>query len=167
MSFRTIPAALVVALCSASPLAHAEVRKGDRAAELVQVSDAAGKTISLGRFKDKVVVLTFGASWCEPCKKELPLLAKMAPKLRSEGVEIVTVNIDDNQKNAEAFLKQHGIQLTVVSDNDKHIVGKYEPAKMPSSFAIDKSGVVRAVNAGFEPVDEGKIEHQLLDLTKK
>jgi thiol-disulfide isomerase/thioredoxin len=163
MMMRFLAATALVATLTAPALA--DVKAGDRGDFEGQA--LSGQSFKLSSLRGKVVLIDFWASWCEPCKKELPLLAKMAPKLRSEGIELVTVNIDDDRKNAQSFLSEHGLSLTVIADSDKHIVGKFEPAKMPSSFAVDKQGVVRAVNAGFQPGDESKLERQLLDLTKK
>src|ERR1700760_4084650 len=82
--------------------ARAEVKAGQPA------PDFDGKTLAqqplkLSSLRGKGVRFDFWASWCEPCKKELPLLSKLAPKLRDKGVEIVTVNIDDDRANAAAF----------------------------------------------------------------
>jgi peroxiredoxin len=143
--------------------AYAQVKKGDQAADFEQKT-LSGAPLKLSSLRGKVVLLDFWASWCEPCKKELPLLARMAPRLRARGIEIVAVNIDDNSKNAEQFLREHDLKLTVVTDTDKRIVGKYEPPKMPSSFVLDRAGVVRSVNDGFQPGDEGKLEQQLTAL---
>ena len=68
--------------------ALAGVKQGDRAAEFVSVVDASGKAVSLKAYKDKVVVITFGASWCEPCKKELPAYEKLAQKYQKRGQHI-------------------------------------------------------------------------------
>ena len=156
-------ATLALALTLATS-ALAEVKKGDQAADFEKKS-IAGQTVKLSGLRGKVVLVDFWASWCEPCKKELPLLGKMAKRLKPRGIEIVTVNIDDDRANAEAFIKSNGLQqLTVVPDTDKSIVGKYEPPKMPSSFVVDRSGVVRVVNAGFDDGDEAKIEKQLSQL---
>jgi cytochrome c biogenesis protein CcmG, thiol:disulfide interchange protein DsbE len=125
------------------------------------------RSLKLSSLRGKVVLLDFWASWCEPCKKELPLLSKLAPRLKQKGIEIVAVNIDDDRKNAEDFVRAKGIGLTVVTDGTKQIVGRWEPPKMPSSFVIDKRGVVRAVNGGFEPGDESKLEAQLLALVNQ
>jgi peroxiredoxin len=141
--------------------ARAEIKTGDRARDFEQKTFS-GATLKLSSLRGKVVLLDFWASWCEPCKKELPVLAKMAPKLRERGVEIVAVNIDERKENAEAFLREHGLRLTVVQDQAQSIVKEYEPPKMPTSFIIDRAGVVRAVNEGFEPGDEAKIERQLI-----
>jgi cytochrome c biogenesis protein CcmG/thiol:disulfide interchange protein DsbE len=147
--------------------ARAEVKAGQPAADF-DAATLAGSSLKLSSLRGKVVLVDFWASWCEPCKKELPILGKLAPRLKAKGIEIVTINIDDNKSNAQEFLRAHGLnQLTVVPDSDKSIVGKYEPPKMPSSFVVDKSGVVRVVNAGFDAGDESKIEQQLSSLAAK
>ena len=156
---------LLAAVLLLSSAALAQVKKGDHAADF-SGKTLAGETLKLSSLRGKVVLLDFWASWCEPCKKELPLLAKMAPRLKQRGIEIVTVNIDENRGNAEAFIRSRNLALTTVPDTDKSIVGKYEPPKMPSSFVLDRAGIVRSVNDGFEPGDETKIEQQLTDLAK-
>ncbi len=160
-----LPKSLMVTVLLLTTTAFAGIKKGDRAADFSGTT-LSGQTIKLSSLRGKVVLVDFWASWCEPCKKELPLLAKMAPRLKARGIEIVAVNIDDNKQNAEAFVRQHGLSLTVVSDTDKSIVGKYEPPKMPTSFTVDRAGIVRSVNDGFEPGDESKIEQQLTELAK-
>jgi cytochrome c biogenesis protein CcmG/thiol:disulfide interchange protein DsbE len=146
--------------------ARAEVKPGQAAPDF-DGATLSQQSLKLSSLRGKVVLLDFWASWCEPCKKELPLLSQLAPRLRQKGIEIVAVNIDDDKKNAEDFVRAKGIRLTVVSDGSKKIVGRWEPPKMPSSFVIDKSGVVRAINGGFEPGDESKLEAQLLALVAK
>ena len=149
--------ALLVATTAA---ARAEVKAGQPAADFAGTT-LAGAPLKLSSLRGKVVLVDFWASWCEPCKKELPLLDKLAPKLRARGIEIVAVNIDDDTKKASDFVSSHALHLTVVPDSSKKIVGAYEPPKMPSSFVVDKGGVVRAVHGGFEPGDEAKLEAEL------
>src|SRR5690349_2151318 len=88
--------------------AFADLKSGDRARDF-QAQTLKGDSVKLSQLRGKVVLLDFWASWCEPCKKELPILAKMAPGLRAKGVEIVAVNIDDKKQNAEEFLRSHGL----------------------------------------------------------
>src|SRR5262245_58309663 len=87
------------ALAGGGPPARAEIRKGDRAADFVQVVDAAGKRVSLKSFRDQVVVVTFGASWCEPCKRELPAMEKLARRYEQRRAPVVflAVNIDNEK----------------------------------------------------------------------
>jgi peroxiredoxin len=142
------------------------VKAGQPAADFAAPT-LAGSPLKLSSLRGKVVLVDFWASWCEPCKKELPLLDKLAPKLRARGIEIVAVNIDDDTKKASDFVASHALHLTVVPDSTKKIVGAYEPPKMPSSFVVDKSGVVRSVHGGFEPGDEAKLEAELTQLVQK
>jgi peroxiredoxin len=158
-----LPLALVLATSS---LARAEVKAGQPATDFA-ANTLAGAPLKLSSLRGKVVLVDFWASWCEPCKKELPLLDKLAPKLHARGIEIVAVNIDDDTKKAADFLASHGLHLTVVADAGKKIVGAWEPPKMPSSFVVDKSGVVRAVHGGFEPGDEAKLEAELNALVSR
>jgi thiol-disulfide isomerase/thioredoxin len=165
MTFRRTLLAAAAAL-TLSLTAYAEVKTGEKSPDFAAPT-LAGSSLRLSSLHGKVVLLDFWASWCEPCKKELPILAKMAPRLKEKGIEIVAVNIDEDRQKALDFLRTHSLQLTVVADPQKAIVGRWEPEKMPSSFAIDKSGVVRAVNGGFVPGDESKIEAQLSALARQ
>ena len=162
-SWQLLGLSLVLAAASS---ARAEVKAGQPAADFAAPT-LAGAPLKLSALRGKVVLVDFWASWCEPCKKELPLLDKLAPRLRAKGIEIVAVNIDDDQSHAADFVKSHGLHLTVVADATKKIVGAWEPPKMPSSFVVDKQGVVRAVHGGFEPGDETKLEAELTSWVRK
>jgi thiol-disulfide isomerase/thioredoxin len=163
---RSLSIGLTVAAFVFAAPARADVKVGQPASDF-SAPTVAGTPLKLSSLRGKVVLVDFWASWCEPCKKELPLLDKLAPKLRARGVEIVAVNIDDDARKAADFLSSHGIHLTVVSDVGKKIVGTWEPPKMPSSYVVDKGGVVRAVHGGFEPGDEAKLEAELTSLVSK
>lgn len=124
----------------------------------------AGK-LSLSSLRGKVVLLDFWASWCAPCKEELPLLDDMAVRLKNKDIEIVGLSIDDNQTDAEQFLASKSAwSLTLGHDPEQNTAGQFKPPKMPTSYVIDREGVVRQMNAGFERADMQKIEAQLLDL---
>lgn len=159
--------AIALFACSFVSVASAEVKQGARGLDF-KGKTAQGEPFRLASLRGKIVLVDFWATWCEPCKKELPRLQKMAERLRSQGVEIVTVNIDDDPANAAAFVRSRKLDgLTVVADSDKQIVGSFEPPKMPTSYVIDRTGVVRAVNAGFDEGDENKLEQQLKGLADK
>jgi len=139
--------------------ALAGVKQGDRAADFVQVVDAGGKALSLKRFKDQVVVVTFGASWCEPCKKELPAWEKLAQKYQKRGAAVVfiAVNIDTEPAKAKKFMSQARLRaVRAAYDRQKSTVESYDPPKMPSTFVI-KRGIVKHVHTGYESGDESKL----------
>jgi cytochrome c biogenesis protein CcmG/thiol:disulfide interchange protein DsbE len=158
--------AFLLALLFLAGAARAEVSPGQAAPDF-EAATLGHETLKLSSLRGKVVLLDFWASWCEPCKKELPLLSRLAPRLRARGIEIVAVNIDDDPGRAQAFLQQKNIHLTVVADAAKKIVGRWEPPKMPSSYVIDRAGVVRVVNGGFDAGDEAKLESQLVALVAR
>lgn len=149
----------LAALTIAPGDARAEVRKGDRAADFVHAVDAAGKRVSLRSFADRVVVMTFGASWCEPCKRELPAMEKLARtyQQRRAAVVFLAVNIDNEPAKGKKFMQQAGLRAVhAIFDSSKSTVESYDPPKMPSTFVI-RGGVVRHVHAGFSPGDESAL----------
>jgi thiol-disulfide isomerase/thioredoxin len=138
--------------------AEAKVRKGDRASSFVSVKDGAGKTFKLKKYKDRVVVLTFGASWCKPCKKELPAFEKLAKKYDIKKVIFVAVNIDSKLSKGKAFAQKAGLKKVVaLFDPKSSTVESYEPPTMPSTFII-KKGIVKHVHAGYRSGDIPKLE---------
>jgi thiol-disulfide isomerase/thioredoxin len=127
-----------------------------------------GRGVRLGAFRGKVVLLDVWASWCAPCKEELPMLDDMAGRLKSKGIEIVAVSIDDNRDDAEQFLRSRPRwSIKLAHDPDGKLPGKLQPPKMPSSYLIDRDGVIRQVNAGFEHGDAQKLESRLVKLAEK
>jgi thiol-disulfide isomerase/thioredoxin len=153
--------ALVGALSASSPFsseAEAKVREGDRAGKFVSVKDAAGKAFKLKKYKDRIVVLTFGASWCKPCKKELPAFEKLAKKYDKKKVIFVAVNVDSKLSKGKAFAAKAGLKKVVaLYDPKSSTVESYDPPTMPSTYII-KRGIVKKVHAGYRSGDISKIE---------
>jgi peroxiredoxin len=146
--------------------AFAGVQKGQRAPEF-SLPSLKGTTVTLGSMKGKVVLVDFWAQWCEPCKKELPQLDRLAKEYAAKGVVIVAVNIDKQRDNAERMVKQLGVSLPVLLDPAGSVAGTYDLPKMPTSFVIDKKGIVRFVNEGFDgPKDVDRFKQELDELTR-
>jgi thiol-disulfide isomerase/thioredoxin len=115
--------------------------------------------------KGKVVLLDIWASWCGPCKEEMPLLDEMAERLKPKGIEFVAVSIDEDKAAAESFLRTRGKwSLTIAHDPKGKVPDAMQPPKMPTSYIVDGRGIVRYVNAGFDRSDVKKIEDRLLTL---
>jgi thiol-disulfide isomerase/thioredoxin len=126
---------------------------------------ADGGKIDLGSLKGKVVLVDIWASWCGPCKEEMPLLDELAGRLKKKGVEIIAVSIDEDKESAEAFLSSRpSWSLTVAHDPKGKLPEALHPGKMPSSYVVDAEGIIRYVNEGFERGDLKVIEKRLLAL---
>jgi peroxiredoxin len=158
--------AIIVAL-AVPGIAAAEVKKGDKFVEL-DAKTAAGKKFRLKDMSGKWVLYTFGASWCEPCHKELPAWDKVAPKL-SGKVLFVAVNINNKLEEGKQFvesLKLKHIFPVYMPDENSPAMKAYDPDHMPSTFVIDPKGVIRIVQYGYAAGDEDKLAAALTELTK-
>jgi thiol-disulfide isomerase/thioredoxin len=125
------------------------------------------KPIRLSDYRGKVVLLDIWASWCAPCKEEMPQLDALASRLRGKGVEILAVSIDEDRPAAESFLKtRRKWALTLAHDPAGAVPERLQPPKMPTSYIIDSNGIVRHVNAGFQAGDADRLEAQLLELAR-
>jgi peroxiredoxin len=128
---------------------------------------AAGGAARLADFRGKVVVVDFFASWCEPCKKELPELEKLHKEVGAQGVVVLGVNIDRERNNAAAMVKQLQVSFRVLLDTEGKVAELYDPPKMPSTYVIDKAGVLRFVNPGYDgPADIARLRKQLSELNR-
>ncbi len=158
--------ASLLGLCLLAAPAAARQEAGKPAADFT-LPDLLRAPTRLGELRGKVVVLDFWASWCEPCLKELPELEKLHRELSPRGVVFVAVNLDKELKNALDLVRKLQLTLKVLHDPEGKVAEQYDPPKMPSSYVIDKSGVVRFVNEGYNGApDLARLRKQLEDLSR-
>lgn len=107
-------------------------------------TDSSKNTLSLSNLKGKPIVLNFWASWCQPCKEELPLLENAWIQMQTQNKNIVFLGIDFQESNSDAssFLLQHGITYMAGLDTDGSIANKYGVSSLPQTFFIDRHGTV-------------------------
>ncbi|WP_417698722.1 redoxin family protein [Pseudoalteromonas lipolytica] len=103
----------------------------------------------LSQNKGKVVLLDFWASWCSPCRRSFPWLIEMQNTYREQGLTVIAVNIDVERADAEKFLTDFAVNFNIIYDPDAVIGRQYQLKGMPSSFLIDKEGIVRYQHTGF------------------
>jgi peroxiredoxin len=109
--------------------------------------DGGGK-ISLRDFKGQPVVLNFWATWCGPCKEELPVFQKMWDKYKDEDVVFLGVDVMDDRTNASEFIKNSGISYTMLYDQEGDVSSKYKVIALPATFFINKEGEIEVKNYG-------------------
>ncbi|MBT8495523.1 MAG: TlpA family protein disulfide reductase [Deltaproteobacteria bacterium] len=157
--------AALVAISLTSSDALAKVRSGDRAAELGSTKTARGKKLRLKKYRGKIVVLTFGASWCDPCAKELPAYEKLSKKYSKKNVVFIAVNIDSKVSTGKKFVRKSGLKNVVVGyDPKKSALNTWDPPTMPSTFIIDRKGIVRKLHRGYEKGDDKGIAKAIAKL---
>ncbi len=113
-----------------------------------------GKPVELTQFKGQVVMLNFWASWCGPCRQEMPLLDSIYKKYSKAGFTMVGVNVEPDSKAANDWLKQTPVTFPILYDTQSDVSKLYGVAGMPSTVIIDRKGNVRAIHRGYKPGDE-------------
>lgn len=131
------------------------------------LSDPEGKKVRLADLKGKVVVLSFWATWCPPCRMEMPHLEALQKKYASKPVKVVGVNLDVQGKALRKWMKSHKLTFTVVADTDQKVAGSYGVEGIPTLYVLDQKGIVREHNVGFDQDMEKNLGRLIDGLLKK
>jgi len=126
-----------------------------------------GDTVSLEQLKGKVVMINFWASWCGPCRQEMPLLDQMYKRYSPLGFTLLGVNVEANSKDAEKLLANVPVSFPVLFDTENKVSKLYDVNAMPSTVFIDRQGNVRYLHRGYKPGDEGEYLNQIRALLKE
>jgi cytochrome c biogenesis protein CcmG, thiol:disulfide interchange protein DsbE len=110
---------------------------------------AGGADLALADFRGKVVYLDFWASWCAPCGQSLPWMETLRREFAPAGFEVVAINVDETPDDGVKFLRRFKVSYPIVGDRGGDIAELYDVRDMPSSYLIDRRGVVRRVHRGF------------------
>jgi peroxiredoxin len=154
--------ALAAALLAAGQAAAVDV--GQKAPEFTAPALDGEKSLSLGAYRGKVVYLDFWASWCPPCLTSLPLLEELRKEFPNEQFQILAVNVDQDPEKARAFLARTRVGYPSASDPKGRIPETFGIETMPTSFLIDRSGVVRHVHRGFRKGDVAGLRERIAQL---
>ncbi len=153
--------ALALAGCSSSKGSRAD--SGRKPAPNFSLKDAEGRTVQLSDFKGKVVLLNFWATWCGPCKLEIPWFVEFERKYKDKGFEVVGVSMDEDGWNAvKPFLSENQMNYRVVLGDDKVASSYGGVESLPTSFIIDREGRIAQVHIGL--VNKSKYEQDISEL---
>ena len=126
-----------------------------------------GDTVVLDKLKGQVVMINFWASWCGPCRQEMPLLDEMYKRYSARGFTLLGVNVESDTKDAEKWLQQMPVTFPVLFDKENKVSKLYDVNAMPSSVFIDRKGNVRYLHRGYKAGDEGEYLNQIRALLKE
>lgn len=107
-----------------------------------------GKKVTLSKLRGKPLWLTFGASWCQPCRAENPDIETTYEKYRKKGLQVLAVFIQDDKSTIADYARRAGLTYPKVDDSSDEIASGYRIAGIPSHFFIDGEGVLRAITIG-------------------
>ncbi len=136
----------------ASPTAKVGSAVGERAAEF-NLPSSDGKTLKLSDLEGKVVVLDFWATWCPPCRKEIPGFVDLQTKYKDRDVVVVGISVDQSWDPIRPFMTSYRMNYPVVLGN-QDLVKQYNVLEgIPTTFVLDRDGIIRARHVGYRPPD--------------
>ena len=142
------------------------VKEGDVAPGFV-IKTLDGETRLLSELQGKVVWLNFFATWCPPCRKELPHLQKVYEKLRdNENFEVFVIGREHTQEELKKFREEQNFTLPFVPDPDRVIFSKYANQNIPRNFIIDKNGRIAVASIGYKEDEFNEIVSKVEKLLK-
>jgi len=137
------------------------VEDGDPAPDFTALSLVEGETVKLSEYRGKVVYLDFWASWCPPCLTSLPQFNQLSEEFPASQFQMLAVNVDENPDKARKFLRKHPVRYPSAMDPKAKLPEKFGLKTMPTSYLIDRKGVVRYVHKGFRRGDLDRIRSEI------
>jgi peroxiredoxin len=126
-----------------------------------------GENIKLSELRGEVVMINFWASWCAPCRQEMPLLELLYKKYSDLGFTLLAVNVEEDSSKAEDLLKDIPVTFPVLYDNTNKVSKLYNVVAMPSTVIIDRDGNFRYLHRGYLPGYEQEYKKQVSELIRE
>lgn len=126
-----------------------------------------GKSLKLSEYRGRVVMINFWATWCSPCRQELPHLERLYGQYRKAGFMLLGVSIDDHPKAAQAMARQLGVRFPVLFDSAKQVSKRYDVDAMPSTLIVDRDGRVQYLHRGYRAGTEQQYEARIREILKR
>lgn len=164
--FRALAAAAALFVGAAAP-ADAAIPPAGAAAPDFTLPRLSGPNLRLKEQRGNVVMVNFWATWCGPCRVEMPHLARLYEKYRGSGFVVLAVNIDEDPRKAASLAGQLGMTFPVLLDTEKKVSRLYDLSTMPSTVLIDRDGKVRYVHRGYRDGYEETYDRQVRELLRE
>ena len=157
--------ALVFSVFAASSLASSGM-EGQPAPDFA-LKSSTGENLRLSEYRGDVVMINFWATWCGPCRQEMPLLDELYSRYQRVGFSLLGVNIDDDSRRAMQMIEELGVNFPVLFDARKEVSKLYEVEAMPVTVIVDREGKVRYIHHGYKPGYEDKYLDQIRSLLRE
>lgn len=138
-----------------------------RTASDFTITGADGRPLKFSDFQGEVVLLNFWASWCGPCRQEMPVLDRIHQRYKSLGFSVVGVNVDEDRGPAMRMLSESHVSFPVGFDPRGIVSTVYSVDSMPSTVIVDRKGIVRHVHRGYQPGFEDQYVEQIKSLARE
>jgi len=165
MKLKNTIIALVFSVFAASSLASSGL-EGQPAPDFA-LKSSTGENLRLSEYRGDVVMINFWATWCGPCRQEMPLLDELYSRYQRVGFSLLGVNIDDDSRRAMRMIEELGVNFPVLFDARKEVSELYAVDAMPVTVIVDREGTVRYVHHGYKPGYEDKYLDQIRSLLRE
>ena len=165
MKLKNTVIALMFSVFAASSLASSGLE--GQAAPDFALKSSTGENLRLSEYRGDVVMINFWATWCGPCRQEMPLLDELYSRYNRVGFNLLGVNIDDDSRRAMQMVEELGVNFPVLFDARKEVSKLYEVEAMPVTVIVDRQGTVRFVHHGYKPGYEEKYLDQIRSLLRE
>ena len=141
------------------PLAHNLTMQAPKPAPALKLKDIEGKSHDLAKLRGKVVLINFWATWCPPCRREMPSMERLAQRFKGQPFVVLAVDVGEDIDTIEAFTSQLDTTLTfpILLDTRSHAMRAWRVAGLPTTFLIDKQGRIVASAIGGRAFDHPEI----------
>ena len=126
-----------------------------------------GGDVRLSELKGQVVMINFWATWCGPCRQEMPLLQQLQAKYEPLGFTLLGINVESDSAVAQTWLKGVPVSFPILFDRGNEVAGRFGVEGMPSTVFVDRAGNVRYVHRGYKPGDEATYADMIRSLVKE
>jgi len=165
MKMRKLLLGLVLGAFAVSGLASSDLT--GQAAPDFALKSSTGENLRLSEYRGDVVMVNFWATWCGPCRQEMPLLDQLYSRYERVGFTLLGVNIDDNSSKAMNMVQELGVSFPVLFDSRKQVSKLYQVDTMPATVLIDREGTVRYIHHGYKPGYENEYLDQIRSLLRE
>jgi thiol-disulfide isomerase/thioredoxin len=131
------------------------------------LKSAGGENLRLSEFRGEVVLINFWASWCGPCREEMPLLDQLHNRYQSLGFTVLGVNVEEDPHKALRLLKDLHVSFPVLFDDQSTVSRLYDIVAMPSTVLVDRNGNMRYLHKGYQPGLEDVYAQQVRELVRE
>ncbi len=135
-------------------------------APLFTLEDLTGKEVSLADYRGKVVIIDFWATWCPPCRKELPYIHKIYEKYKDKEVIVLAITSESNIEKVKGFIEKEGYSFPVLIDGRRETNSAYHVRAIPMLFVLNREGIIQHIHRGYNLEIEATLSKEIEDLLK-